>query len=528
MMKELVNPLWNAVVNGHFEAGDATGWTLQSGSYYKRAVTEGVGTDGSFGLMVETIKEQTDSGNIMYKAASSAEFECLPGHTYLFGGEAYHLENTTCKPVIRLYCRDGEGTTNRTDMIFSDANITRKAVLRICGEDDAPYQVSCSIDGTFDIGEVYSFDNVTVYDLTEAFGAGNEPELAWCQAFIVEPGLLGVDSNLINLSGTELVAAEIEKNGFKLLWTPVVGAIGYRVYVDGELTVETAGTSAEINGLSPGTEYSCRIATLKSAGESTVSPELKVETKPEKVILPVPEGVGASETTLSITWAAVEGAAKYRVFVDGVFKLETAARTAVLSGLRAGRRHRIALSAVLSDGSETEMGEAATLYTEWARDETDFDLELITDRTEADVAALKRLLAKKWEDLSGAEKEEYLSGSHKGAYNASDLSRVGAAINFVAGKLSEAGYPYRPGLGTDWAETELFYAGDLAEYLAAVESLRERLAVRTTTPETPEKLSSVSDANDIEKIIQDVFELLENMLEGLPYSDMIFSGVYPG
>ncbi len=156
-----------------------------------------------------------------------------------------------------------------------------------------------------------------------------------------------------------------------------------------------------------------------------------------------------------------------------------------------------------------------------------YGLHLITDRTKVDVDRLKALLARDWQGLTEAERQEYLEASHKGAYNASDLNRVGAAVNYVAGLLTEWGYPYYPDMRTNWTATEIFYAADLREYLAAVKGLRERMAVLEDTPETPDKVRDHQQANDIEKIIEDVHWLLQNMIAGLPYADMIYSGAYP-
>ena len=57
---------------------------------------------------------------------------------------------------------------------------------------------------------------------------------------------------------------------------------------------------------------------------------------------------------------------------------------------------------------------------------------LITDRTQADVDAR----------------------NEKGTYNASDLNRVGAAMNYVADRLRAAGYDPHISPKTDWKDDE--------------------------------------------------------------------------
>lgn len=152
---------------------------------------------------------------------------------------------------------------------------------------------------------------------------------------------------------------------------------------------------------------------------------------------------------------------------------------------------------------------------------------LITDRNASDVLDLANLLSIPYEKWTEEQKEKFGLGNSKGAYNASDLNRVGAAVNYVAGLLTDWGYPYYPDMRTDWAADDYFYAADLRNYLAAVEGLRQRLAARESTPLTPDEVRNHQQANDIEKIIEDVHLLLQNMIAELPYADMIYSGAYP-
>lgn len=152
---------------------------------------------------------------------------------------------------------------------------------------------------------------------------------------------------------------------------------------------------------------------------------------------------------------------------------------------------------------------------------------LVYDRTEADVEQLQALLRRGWDNLTADEQADWLTAGHKGAYNYTDLNRVGTAANYVAARLSEWGYPCRMQMRTDWREDELFYAEDLADYLAAAEKLRGMLAVFDYTPPTPDKLNNVAEANAIEKIIADVWQLLQNMIAALPWCDTIYSGDYP-
>lgn len=64
---------------------------------------------------------------------------------------------------------------------------------------------------------------------------------------------------------------------------------------------------------------------------------------------------------------------------------------------------------------------------------------LITDRTAADVARVQTLAAKNYAAMTDAEKAEW-DADMKGAYNASDLNRVNAALEDLKTQLEGAGY----------------------------------------------------------------------------------------
>lgn len=178
--------------------------------------------------------------------------------------------------------------------------------------------------------------------------------------------------------------------------------------------------------------------------------------------------------------------------------------------------YRVELQAVTESGQTHTI--STTIY---------YGLHLIFDRSKADVRRVQELAAKGWPNLTEDEKAEWLAESHKGAYNYTDLNRVGAAVNFVAERLTEWGYPYAPNMRTNWQAQDLFYEADLREYLAAVDELRARLAHYADTPETPAGLAHWREANDIEQIIHDVYELLQRMIEGLPWADVEYCGDYP-
>lgn len=144
---------------------------------------------------------------------------------------------------------------------------------------------------------------------------------------------------------------------------------------------------------------------------------------------------------------------------------------------------------------------------------TEYAIRLITDRTAADVAALNALLAKPMSQWTAAEKAALLSGGMKGGYFASDLNRVGAAVDYLAERLRTLGYAVVVSAKQDWSNSDGQTDEDMEVYLANVAALRAVLAVFSTTPEPPEDLVRLTwrEANDIERILVDVSRLITNL-----------------
>ena len=131
-------------------------------------------------------------------------------------------------------------------------------------------------------------------------------------------------------------------------------------------------------------------------------------------------------------------------------------------------------------------------------------LNLITDRTQADV----------------------IHGTDKGYYNASDLNRVGSAVEYVAGRFASYGYSVGVSPRKDWAMGDIPREADMAKYLAEVEQLRSLVCVLPTTPETPGDMEGLTyaEANNIEQILKDADSLLTNMAAAWYYSGEIYAG----
>lgn len=152
---------------------------------------------------------------------------------------------------------------------------------------------------------------------------------------------------------------------------------------------------------------------------------------------------------------------------------------------------------------------------------------LITDRSTADVARWRELRNKGWSQMTAAEREEWLAPM-KGAYNTSDLNRVGAALNYVRERLVAHGYLYENAFAArvDWVTGEIPTRADLTKYLGYVSTIRAVFSRFPTTPPAPKNtgLLNYRDANDIEQIILDVGTLLDNMVSAWYFSGDLYSG----
>lgn len=155
--------------------------------------------------------------------------------------------------------------------------------------------------------------------------------------------------------------------------------------------------------------------------------------------------------------------------------------------------YRVALSIIYVDGKATT--DSVTLY---------YGLQLITDRTQKDVT----------------------DRTNKGSYNISDLNRVGAAMAYLRDKLNDNGYYVDISPKIDWRCIDVPTESGMALYLGCLGTLRGVIPLPDCTPETPkgmEKLTYVT-ANNIEKILEAVDDVLTKSITFFYYSGDIYSG----
>ena len=167
----------------------------------------------------------------------------------------------------------------------------------------------------------------------------------------------------------------------------------------------------------------------------------------------------------------------------------------------------------LGTASETQF----TLY---------YGLHLVTDRTQADVTYVQTL-AEKIKNGIATEDElaEWNASGLKGSYNASDLNRVGAAMQYVADRLVEFGYAVSIDPKLDWTSGDWPTPETMGTYLADLAELRSKFAMMQTTPTVPEDMEQLTytEANNIEKILESIDILLTKSAQVWYYSGEVFS-----
>ena len=151
-------------------------------------------------------------------------------------------------------------------------------------------------------------------------------------------------------------------------------------------------------------------------------------------------------------------------------------------------------------------------------------IDLIYDRTNEDVTRLKTLRTKvKNRTATEAEFEEWLT-SMKGAYNNTDLNRVGEAINYLGGVLKKYGYSNSASAKTDWEIGEKPNPKQMKEYLDNINKLKQVFPY--TQIKLPDDMVNldISEANDIERFFYNQIEIILGMAQNFVCSGVARSG----
>ena len=152
-------------------------------------------------------------------------------------------------------------------------------------------------------------------------------------------------------------------------------------------------------------------------------------------------------------------------------------------------------------------------------------LSLITDRTQADYESWLALSQTAWADMTDTQKAVW-SVPMKGAYNYTDLNRVGAAMLTLQALFVSYGYSVAVDVRTDWAAGEWPSEGAMDAYVQSLKNLRGALTAASSTPAAPDSMDdgTVTIWNNIEQILLDVEDALTRLSQSLWYAGEIYSG----
>ena len=145
---------------------------------------------------------------------------------------------------------------------------------------------------------------------------------------------------------------------------------------------------------------------------------------------------------------------------------------------------------------------------------------LITDRTAADVAALKQLMALDYASMSPAQQAAWLQDS-KGAYNVSDMNRVGTALNYLKQLLTaDCGKAFNWTAKVDWSYLDIPTLTQIQAYAQQIADIRAALVVPAGTAAAPAVVNLTwQQANDIERILQVCDQLIVNVKAAFKYTN---------
>jgi poly(hydroxyalkanoate) depolymerase family esterase len=166
--------------------------------------------------------------------------------------------------------------------------------------------------------------------------------------------------NVTGPSGpTGLTVTGTADTSVSLSWTAVSGAASYNVYRNGTKANASAvtGTSYTDTGLASGTTYSYTVAAVDSAGSvGAQSTAVNATTTGTPAGPPAPTGLavtGTTDTSVSLSWTAVSGAASYNVYRNGT-KVNTSGVTGTSysdTGLTASTTYSYTVAAVNGSGT---------------------------------------------------------------------------------------------------------------------------------------------------------------------------------
>lgn len=149
---------------------------------------------------------------------------------------------------------------------------------------------------------------------------------------------------------------------------------------------------------------------------------------------------------------------------------------------------------------------------------------LITDRTQDDVRRAQELAKKGVDQMTEEELAEW-NTNLKGAYNASDLNRVGTALITIRDRLRTHCIDVPAEVREDYVADEVLDKAVMDDYIESANAVYA--SVPHSAPRPPGGINDLDyeGANNIEKVIIAVDDVLESREVGWIYADQeLFAG----
>ena len=156
-------------------------------------------------------------------------------------------------------------------------------------------------------------------------------------------------------------------------------------------------------------------------------------------------------------------------------------------------------------------------------------IRLITDRVQADLDQLKAILRRFASGTQTAADWTAINGpNQRGAYNYTDLNRVGAAVALLTESLNGQGYDLSTSPRTDWAEADIPTATPMAAYLADVVTIFTARLVQEPYITLPATMAGLTLAgmNNIEWALVSVDAVTPVVKKSYIYSGEAFAGEF--
>ena len=236
----------------------------------------------------------------------------------------------------------------------------------------------------------------------------------------------------------------------------------------------------------------------------------------------------SGEKTVSLTWDAAQNATGYKLYRGGVLIANQTALTYADTATSYNTTYTYEL--VAYNGNMEADAAELTVDVGWEG----YTLDLVTDRTEADVAECARLCAVGLTAMTAAEKAAFLAGL-KGGYCDVDLNRVETAVAYLAAALQSAPEEladyavalgvapaeiftlpydpedYDPTVKNDWLVGDIPSPAHMTRYLGNVQHLIT--AIDAAYPSLPSSMDNLTygGANAIERALIMLYEALSEL-----------------